>query len=140
MTVDEALKQIVECAEKMRVRYGGRTVFDEWAIVAFSQGRGRILTYVGPRREGFKSNFAADASGILSGLMKDSQQVGDFEFSRNAVGTGFESYMVVGQGIFLICNNTVHSMDTIAADPQWLSAQVPFVELSETFRSDWVEP
>jgi hypothetical protein len=31
-------------------------------------------------------------------------------------------------------------MDTIAADPQWLSAQVPFVELSETFRSDWVEP
>lgn len=140
MTVDHALKHITECAEKMRVRYGGRNVFDEWAVVSFSEGHGRIVAYVGPRREGFRTNFASDASALMSGLMKESQHVGDFEFSRHGVGTGFESYMVVGQGVYLICNNTVDSMDTIAADPQWLSAQVPFVELSETFRSDWVEP
>ena len=65
--------------------------------------------------------------------MAQEQPVGTFEFARNNVGTGFEAYMVVGNGLYLICNNTVQSMDTIARDPQWLGAQVPFVELSEQF-------
>jgi hypothetical protein len=42
----------------------------------------------------------------------------------------------LGQGLFLICNNTVHSMDAITKDPRWLAAQVPFVELSDQFRED----
>jgi hypothetical protein len=44
--------------------------------------------------------------------------------------------MVVGRGIYLICNNTVQSMDSITKDPLWLGAQVPFVELSEKFRAN----
>jgi hypothetical protein len=43
--------------------------------------------------------------------------------------------MVVGQGIYLICNNTVQSMDSITQDTLWLGAQVPFVELSDKFRA-----
>ena len=54
--------------------------------------------------------------------------------ARHGIGTGFESFMVLGKDIFLICNNTVQSMDGIAQDPKWLGAQVPFVELSEKFR------
>jgi hypothetical protein len=55
------------------------------------------------------------------------------------VGSAFESFMVVGQGMYLICNNTVQSMDAIAKDPLWLGAQVPFVELSDKFRADPLE-
>ena len=60
----------------------------------------------------------------------------DFEFTRNGVGPAFESFMVVGDRMYLICNNTVQTMDAISRDPLWLGAQVPFVELSEKFRSD----
>ena len=68
--------------------------------------------------------------------MTDRYQTGDFEFTRHGVGTGFESFMVVGKGMYLICNNTVQSMDAISKDPLWIGAQVPFVELSDKFRSD----
>jgi hypothetical protein len=61
--------------------------------------------------------------------------VGDFEFARHGVGTRFESFMMIGENLFLICNNTTSSMDMIAKEPTWLSAQVPFVELSEKFRA-----
>jgi hypothetical protein len=44
--------------------------------------------------------------------------------------------MVLGKEIYLICNNTVQSMDAITKDPLWLGAQVPFVELSDKFRAD----
>ena len=52
------------------------------------------------------------------------------------MGTGFESFMVLGKGTYLICNNTVQSMDGIAQDPLWLGAQVPFVDLSDKFRAE----
>jgi hypothetical protein len=44
--------------------------------------------------------------------------------------------MVLGEGVFLICNNTVQSMDAITKDPLWIGAQVPFVELSDKFRAN----
>jgi len=69
-------------------------------------------------------------------LLTGKLSAGDFEFARHGVGTGFESFMVLGDGLFLICNNTVQSMDAITKDSLWLSAQVPFVELSDKFRAD----
>jgi len=68
--------------------------------------------------------------------LSNTHGVGDFEFARNGVGTKVEAFMVVGQGIYLICNNTSADMDTITKDPLWLSAQVPFVELSDKFRAN----
>ena len=73
---------------------------------------------------------------LREGLLNEEYSVGDFEFARNAVGPAFESFMVLGDGMYLICNNTVQTMDAITQDPLWLGAQVPFVELSERFRSD----
>ena len=119
----------------MNARYQ-KTVFDEWALVALSDNRARLLAYLGPRQEGFLQNFMRDAGVLRGGLMRQGQHVGDYEFARQSVGTGFESYMAVGEGLYLICNNTVQSMDSIAKDPLWLSAQVPFVELSETVLAD----
>jgi hypothetical protein len=135
MTLDQATKLIKSCAAQMDARYQ-KTVFDEWAIISLADHKGHLLAYIGPRKEGFQKNFLADAGPLRAGLLKEDQNVGDFEFSRHGVGLAFESFMVLGKGIYLICNNTVQSMDAITKDPLWLGAQVPFVELSDKFRED----
>ncbi len=139
MTIDQAVKHIQSCADQMNDLYQ-KVVFDEWAVVSLEDNKGRLLAYNGPRKAGFQKNFLTDAGPLREGLSREQWNAGDFEFARHGVGTGFESFMVVGGGLFLICNNTVQSMDAISKDPLWLSAQVPFVELSDKFRADPLEP
>jgi hypothetical protein len=138
MTLDQAKKRIATCARQMDAQYK-KAVFDEWAIISLADHKGRLLAYIGPRKAGFQKNFLADAGALRTGLLGDQINIGDFEFARHGVGTGFESFMVLGPGLFLICNNTVQSMDAITQDPLWLAAQVPFVELSDSFRADPLE-
>ncbi len=135
MTIDQALKRIQASAEQMNARYQ-KVVFDEWAIISLNEHKGRLLAYIGPRKAGFQKNFLADAGSLREGLLHADYNVGDFEFARQGIGTGFECFMALGKEIFLICNNTVQSMDGISQDPLWLAAQVPFVELSDSFRGD----
>ena len=135
MTLEQATKLIKLCAEQMNARYKN-VVFDEWAIISLAARKGRVLAYIGPRREGFQENFHTDVGALRQGLLNGEYNVGDFEFARHQVGSAFESFMAVGPGGYLICNNTVQSMDAIAKDPLWLGAQVPFVELSDKFRAD----
>jgi hypothetical protein len=135
MKLDEATKLIKSCAEQMNARYK-KPVFDEWAIISLAENKGRLLGYIGPRKDGFAKNFLADAGALRASLLSDQTRVGDFEFTRDGVGTGFESFMVLGPGMYLICNNTVQSMDGITRDPLWLSAQEPFVYLSDRVRED----
>jgi hypothetical protein len=135
MTLEQANKLVKSCAEQMNARYQ-KVVFDEWAIISLAEKKGRLLAYMGPRKSGFQENFLADAGQLRAGLLNTRPNVGDFEFARNGVGTGFEAFLVLGEGTFLICNNTVQSMDGITRDPRWLGAQVPFVELSDQIRVD----
>jgi hypothetical protein len=135
MTLEQANRLINSCAEQMNARYG-KVVFDEWAIVTLAENKGRLLAYNGPRKEGFQRNFRTDLQALQSGLISNGSEVGNYEFSRHGVGTSFESFMVLGHGVFLICNNTVQTMDNIARDPLWIGAQVPFVELSERVQAD----
>ena len=44
--------------------------------------------------------------------------------------------MVLGEGVYLVCNNTGSSMAEITKDPRWLNAQVPFAELGDKVRSN----
>jgi len=135
MKIDQATKLIKSCAEQMDARYK-KTVFDEWAIISLAEQKGHLLAYLGPRKAGFQQNFLVDAGPLRAGLLAKAYSTGDFEFERHGIGPAFESFMVVGEGMYLICNNTVQSMDGITKDPRWLGAQVPFVELSDKFRSD----
>jgi hypothetical protein len=135
MTVDQAVKCIKSCAEQMDARYK-KVVFDEWAIISLSENKGRLLAYIGPRKKGFQKNFLTDAGALRAGLLTQEHNTGDFDFARHGIGTGFEAFVVLGKGTYLICNNTVQSMDGITQDPLWLSAQVPFVELSDRFRAE----
>jgi hypothetical protein len=135
MTLDEAKKLIETSLEQMHAHYQ-RPVFDEWAVITMANGKGRVWAYHGARKEEFKTNFGTDAAAFGTAFLDGQYNAGDFEFARHGVGTGFESFLVLGIGAYLICNNTAESMDDISKDPKWLQAQVPFVEMSERFRSN----
>jgi len=138
MTLEEATNLIGRCAARMNDLYQ-KVVFDEWAIVTLIQHKAKILAYLGPRKDDFQKNFATDVQDLRADLLSRRHSIGDFEFARHGVGTKLEAFVMVGDGLYLICNNTAKSMSAIAKDPLWLSAQVPFVELSDQFRSDPLE-
>ena len=135
MTLEETVALIKTCTLRMNELYR-QPVFDEWALISTLDKKGKILTYNGPRKEEFQKQFGADLGSLRSELLSARYGLGDFEFARHGVGTQFEAFLVVGEGIYLICNNTAKTMAMIAKDPLWLNAQVPFMELSDKFRSD----
>ncbi|MFZ0828600.1 MAG: hypothetical protein WAO02_14365 [Verrucomicrobiia bacterium] len=135
MTLDEAKNLIRTCANEMNSRYG-RTVFDEWAVVSLAENKARVMIYYGPRNDDFLKNFVKDLGALRAELLAGRYGDGDFEFARHGAGTGFESFMVLGPGAYLICNNTSESMESIAKNPRWLSAQVPFAGLSDKVREN----
>jgi hypothetical protein len=134
MTLDVITTLVKTCSEQMNSRYGS-AVFDEWAVVSLAENKARVLAYTGPRNDDFLKNFVKDLGVLRSALRDEKYGVGDFEFSRHGVGTGIEAFMVVGRGLYLICNNTADSMENIVKDSRWLDAQVPFVELAEKVRT-----
>ena len=92
-------------------------------------------SYVGPRNDDFLKNFANDLGSLRSELLDANYGTGDFCISRGtAPALNSEAFMVLGSAIYLICNNTNESMDTIAKDPKWLNAQVPFAEIGDKLR------
>lgn len=119
----------------MDARYGS-VVFDEWVVVSLERNRARILFYTGPRNDDFLKHFVSDLGALRTALLDASYGAGDFEFARHGVGTGIEGFLVLGQGMYLICNNTGESMDGIARNRRWLGAQVPFAELAEKVRAN----
>jgi len=133
MTLEEIRGKIKSCAERMNVCYAG-VVFDEWVVVSLERNRARILHYTGPRNDEFLKNFVADLGALRTALLDGKYGAGDFEFTRHGVGTSYEAFLVLGNGLYLICNNTSESMEAIAKNPNWLKAQVPFVELAEAVR------
>ncbi len=135
MTLDEVKLLVKTCIEQMDSRYG-KLVFNEWAIVLLAENKARVLAYVGPRNDDFLRNFANDLGTLRTELLGTDYGVGDFAFARHGTGTRFEAFMVLGAAIYLVCNNTAESMDTLAQDPKWLNAQVPFAELGDKLRMD----
>jgi hypothetical protein len=133
MTLDEMINRIAACAGQMDALYGG-VVFDEWAIVSLVENKARIIKYTGPRNDDFLKNFAKDLGALRTEMLDANYGHGDFAFTRQAAGTNFEAFMVLGGGFYLICNNTTETMDEITKNPRWLGAQVPFAELSDKVR------
>lgn len=134
MNLVETMNAVRSCATQMNAQYG-KPVFDEWAVVSLLQQQARVLGYVGPRNDEFLKSFAADLGQLRTALLNGNYQVGDFEFARDNAGTKFEAFMTLGEGLYLICNNTQSNMNDIAKNPKWLSAQEPFAALSDKVRS-----
>lgn len=135
MTLTQALEEVKRCSAGMNARYG-KAVFDEWAIVSLRSGQERIVSYEGPRKEHFQKNFTSDLGALRGEILTTRHQPGHFDFARHAVGTAFESFVCVGDELYLLCSNTHASMDDISREPRWLDAQKAFAELTERFASD----
>src|SRR5664279_2081148 len=119
MTLDE-VKLLIKTSAARMDEYYGKPVFDEWAVISLAENRARVLAYIGPRNDDFLKNFANDLGVLRSELLNSKYHQGDFEFARHAAGTHFEAFMVLGEGVYLICNNTQRSMNEITKEPRWL--------------------
>jgi hypothetical protein len=135
MTIDQAIALVKTTATQMNKLYG-KTVFDEWAVVASMPEKIVLLGYIGPRKEGFQKSFLDDTKELRAQFRANQYNIGDFEFARHGHGTKAEAFLMIGDDIYLVCNNTNLSMTEIAGDSLWLSAQGPFMEMSERFRSE----
>ena len=81
----------------MNARYKS-VVFDEWAVVSIAKGKLCVLEYAGLRPSDFRKQFLSDAGTLRAGLLSGSHEPGYFEFAHTGVGTGFESFMALGEG------------------------------------------
>ena len=133
MNPADTFSLIESTMKRMNALYGD-TVFDEWAVVR--TGRPATLAhYAGPRAEEFRRTFARDIVPLEREAADRSHEAGDFDFARAATGTQIDAVLKLGSDSFLLCNNTQASMEQLRANPLWLKAQVPFVELSEKVRA-----
>jgi hypothetical protein len=138
MNLDAARTAVIAALGRMNAAYR-QPVFDEWVLVSFKPQRGAILAYSGPRAESYKKTFTADVQPLRTELDQRKLAVGDFAFVPSATGTQHDACLRLGEGSWLFCNHTQKSMQDIRQNPLWREAQVPFVELSEQFRSDPLE-
>lgn len=135
MTPAAAYPAIASAMARMSTLYG-RTLFDEWVVVRLAPQRATVEHYEGPRLASCLALFTRDIAPLRREAADRAHSPGDFDFARAAAGTQFDALLQLGDEAFLFCNNTTSSMEQIRADPAWLKAQVPFVDLSEQFRAD----
>lgn len=138
MKLADALIRIRQARDRMHALYQS-PVFDEWAVIAPSAGAAALVSYEGPRGEAFKREFLADIAPLTAELAGQQLPVGGFAFAAEAKGTRFDACVRIGAHAYLLCNHTGRTMAEIRADPRWLGAQKPFVELTESFRNDPLE-
>jgi len=133
MNTADACSLIESTMKRMNALYSA-TVFDEWVVIRAGPPA-TLERYAGSRPDEFRRNFARDIVPLEREAADRSHEVGDFDFARAATGTQFDAVLKLGEGSYLLCNNTQASMEQIRANPLWLKAQVPFVELSDKFRA-----
>ena len=114
----------------------GEPVFDEWVLARKTSTRWQIIVYEGPRQEAFINDFKKDMAALRETLDPAAAPVGDFAFSHEGFGSGFDAYICAGEGLFILLNNTGKSTGEITSNPKWRPAQVHFSDLVESFIVD----
>jgi hypothetical protein len=138
MNLADARTAILATLSRMNAAYG-QIVFDEWVLVKLAREQGAILSYQGPRAESYQRQFKSDVAPLQIELGQRLLAVGDFAFVTDAVGTRHDACLRLGEAAYLFCNHTAKTMAEIRAEPLWLQAQKPFVDLSTKFRTDPLE-
>lgn len=114
----------------------GEPVFNEWAVVEKTAEGWKLLEYGGSRRTEFVADFSKDIAALKETLDPDNIQIGDFAFSHEGYGSGFDAHICAGADKLILFNNTEKSTGEITANPKWTSAQVHFNNLLEAFIAD----
>jgi hypothetical protein len=136
MTLQDAA-QLVRLADIAMKKDYKRAVFDEYAIVGAVGKQANLFWYEGPRKSEFVREFDTETAALRAesrSRFTNRYEIGDFEFTPEGVGSQSEAFLVLGDGLFLICGNTQLSMAQIEKDPLWRAAQKHFVDLSDHFR------
>ena len=128
MTADELKDRTTHAFTRMNEIYGC-PVFNEWALVVVTDGKGQVIHYEGPRPDDFAQSFPKDAAQLRVQLEGHHYFPGEFEFTADGHGTMFDAFVKVSEAAYLVCNNTLVSMSRIRENGQWLKAQVPFAGL-----------
>lgn len=135
MNLEAALSQISKSFAKMNEAYQ-RPVFDELLVVSRAGGEVKILNYEGPREDTIKDTVFDETVALRQSGSHLNTSPGEFDFTRDGVGSDFDAYICLGQDIFLLCNNTVKSMEEVTADGNWLAAQGEFLNATQWFAAD----
>jgi hypothetical protein len=114
----------------------GEPVFDEWALAEKTDAGWKLIEYGGHRKEAFLAGFNDDIAALRGTLDPSDTSVGDFAFSHEGYGSGFDAHICAGKNLFVLLNNTVKSTGEITGNPRWTSAQIHFTELLEAFIDD----
>lgn len=141
MNLSKATLLITETAQKMDDMCK-ETVFDEFGIIAVDKGNHFLCWYHGVRRQNYIKMFKSETALLKResrSRLINRYEIGDYEFVHDGTGSQAETFLVIGEHIYLLCTNTRKSMDEVSANPLWLGAQTAFVELSEKFVLDPVQ-
>jgi hypothetical protein len=117
----------------------GEPVFDEWALVEKSAAGWKLVEYGGCRKEEFMADFKTDVVALRETLDPAEEHVGDFAFSHEGYGSGFDAHICAGTNLFVLFNNTTKSTGEITCNPKWKPAQIHFAELLEAFIADPIQ-
>ncbi len=111
-------------------------VFNEWALIEKEAVGWKLIEYGGNRKADFLAEFNDDMAALRNTLDPSKTHIGDFAFSHEGHGTGFDAHICAGEGIFVLFNNTTKSTGDITNNPKWTTAQIHFTELLEAFIAD----
>ncbi|HEY5654175.1 MAG TPA: hypothetical protein VIR63_07405 [Pontiella sp.] len=114
----------------------GEPVFDEWAIAEKNALGWKVIEYGGNREAEFHAEFQTDIAALKGTLDPANTMVGDFAFSHEGHGTGFDAHICAGERLFVLFNNTAKNTSEITENPKWTSSQIYFSELLESFITD----
>lgn len=114
----------------------GEPVFDEWALVEKNISGWKLIEYGGTRKNDFLTNFNSDIASLKGTFDPDQASIGDFAFSHEGYGSGFDAHICAGKNLFVLFNNTAKSTGEITINPKWTSAQIHFSNLLDVFLAD----
>lgn len=117
----------------------GRPVFDELAIVRMAGQKSYLAWYDGPRHAEFVRNYSGHIASLRAELRSrftGSATLGYFEFAHDGASSECDAVVAVGEGLFLVCGNTMQTVADITGDERWRVAQIRFLELCERFHAD----
>lgn len=138
MKLDAALTRIEQSFAKMNEAYR-RPVFDELLVVSRAGGEVALLNYEGPREDSIMDSLMDETVALRQSGSHLNTTPGEFDFTREGVGSDFDAYICLGEDLFLLCNNTEKSMEEVTADSNWLAAQGEFLNASQWFAVDPLE-
>ena len=114
----------------------GEPAFNEWALIEKTPAGWKLIEYGGRRKEAFLAGFNDDLAALRGTLDPSGTSVGDFAFSHEGFGSGFDAHICAGENLFVLLNNTSKSTGEITDNPGWTGAQIFFTELLEAFIAD----